>query len=44
MSLIKEKNPTAGSACNFSPSAVKFLKHSGPYKMIFWIAYMYDCT
>ena len=35
MALIKEKYPKADSACNFSPSAVKFLKHGGPYNMIF---------
>ena len=30
MALIKEKYAKAVSACNFSPSAVKFLKHGGP--------------
>ena len=35
MALIKEKLPKAGSACNFSPSAVKFLKHGDPFNMIF---------
>ena len=44
MALIKEKQPNAGSACNFTPSTVKFLKHGGPYNMIFWIVYTYDCT
>ena len=35
MALIKEKKPNDDSACKFSPSAVKFLKHGDPYNMIF---------
>ena len=34
MAIIKEKKPKAGSACNFSPPAVKFLKHGDPYAIL----------